>query len=125
MMSILIIEDSSSQRNLLDKMLSRKYKTYQAEDALEGYAALNRNKDISLIMIDYKMPFLNGADFIRKLKKTEQFERIPTILFTSCDDALTYADSINCGATTLLTKPFSMKNIYEILDNYLEETQNV
>lgn len=120
-MKILIVEDSLTQLKLLEKILQNNFELYLTEDAFDAYLKLNLHDDISVVMVDYHMPFVNGAEFIRKIKQTDRFADLPMILFTDKETEDMYQDVLSSGATTFLKKPFSAKNLNQILANYIKE----
>lgn len=64
-----------------------------------------------LILIDLWLPDGNGDEFIRKLKKDENYSNIPVILFSANMQVKEIAR--DCGADDYLTKPFEIETLEE------------
>ena len=100
---ILIIDDSQDMRELLSLHLRNAgYRIVMAEDAVTaGHVVAESVPD--LIICDFKMPFMDGVDFIAALRADATIPDIPVIFITTRDHAAELA-----GKTfgfPLLTKP--------------------
>ncbi len=69
-----------------------------------------------IIIMDYNMPVLNGADAVRKIKSTEAIKHIPVIMFTSADKV---DEAYDCGIIDFIRKPFSEKELLLRVRNVL------
>lgn len=58
-----------------------------------------------LIIVDYKMPEMNGVMFTRKIRTMPQCADIPIIVFTIIDEKSVMYEALEAGATDFLTKP--------------------
>jgi len=86
MKKILIIEDDSDFRELMKNRLSYSgFEVYEAENGVEG---LKKVKEISpdLILLDIKMPEMDGYSLIKELKANSQTASIPIIVVTAYKD---------------------------------------
>ena len=59
----------------------------------------------NLILTDYKMPQMNGIDFIRKFRKNATRKEAPVIMVTSIEDRNVRYEALEAGATDFLMKP--------------------
>ncbi len=83
---ILIVEDEKLFQDLLIDYLSKDsiFQIYTANNGREGLeTALNRNPDI--ILLDIRMPIMDGITMMKEMKKSEQLKNIPIIFLTSVD----------------------------------------
>lgn len=102
---IMIVDDDEAIRRFAGKLLQSEY--YEVIQAVNGKDALNRifENPPDLILVDYKMPEMNGLEFIEKLKNHSHLSRIPTIMLTSTDTEETEVKALNVGADDWIQKP--------------------
>ena len=76
---------------------------YKITTASSGKEGLERfaEEDVELVVTDYKMPRMNGVEFIKKVRK--QKPAVPIILLSGFADALGL-DEVNTGADTVIQK---------------------
>ena len=83
---ILIIEDNEMNREMLTEILSGEYDVLYAENGKEGLDILRkRGQYISAIMLDIRMPVMNGYEFLEYVSKDSVFCKIPVIVTTVLD----------------------------------------
>ena len=111
MKTILIVDDSKIQLNLVSSFLNtEERKIVTARDGIEGFnQALTNRPD--LIITDLVMPGLSGLEFCRQLKKDERLKKIPIIVCSSKDRDIDRKWSFKQGASAYLVKPFSKEVI--------------
>ncbi len=83
---ILIVEDEKLMQELLTDRLSKEpiFKIYTASNGEEGFEVC-REYIPDLILLDIKMPVMDGIMMMRELKKYEQLKDIPIIFLTNLD----------------------------------------
>ena len=104
---ILIVDDDPAILEVLETILAVEgYKTRKASD---GNMALQliRESLPDLIIIDIKMPGLDGYEVIKTLKAAERTRNIPVIVLTASDLGHSRTKSLLLGATDYFQKPFS------------------
>ena len=110
-MLILIVEDNSLQRKILNKYLSgTDYQVIEAETAEEAYKLLDTIIP-DLILADIILPGENGVSFIRKLKSMQKFEQVPVIFLSSIASRDRVVEALNAGANDYITKPFDKEEL--------------
>lgn len=104
---ILIVDDEASQHLLLKSQL--KPKGYGVLHAYSGAEALKiaRDKHFDLILLDVKMPDMNGFQTLDQLHKQEGIKEIPVIFLSSLDRPYLKVKGLESGAVDYLTKPFN------------------
>lgn len=103
-MNILVIDDSSYQRQIVNAMIEDSgFKAICANGHIEALAILEKNS-IDLILMDIEMPEMNGFELTKIIRLTYQ-EWMP-IIFLSANDSENYlAQGIDAGGDDYLTKP--------------------
>jgi type IV pilus assembly protein PilB len=102
---IMFVDDDEAMRRYAARILKSEY--YEVIPAVNGKDALNRifENPPDLIVVDYKMPEMNGLEFIEKLKGHSHLSRIPTIMLTSTDTEETEIKALDVGADDWIQKP--------------------
>ncbi len=117
--TVLIVEDDISSYKLLKVLLhTLEIKTIWAEGGTESVEICSGNPDIDLILMDIKMPDLNGYEATKLIKKFRS--ELPIIAQTAY--AL-YGDDIKAkkaGCDEYITKPVNKKELFELIDKYLK-----
>jgi DNA-binding response OmpR family regulator len=111
--SILVVEDDDSVRTLLTRQLQATYDVYQAPDAQAALRTLSAIRPPDLIICDVMMPGMNGVEFAKQLKGTNEFKQVPIIFLTARTGALDVIEGINAGARHYVTKPFNMRDLLD------------
>jgi CheY-like chemotaxis protein len=69
----------------------------------------------SLILLDLKMPGIDGFEVLRQIKGTEKLKRIPVIILTSSQEEGDRALSYDIGANSYLMKPVAFNGFAEVI----------
>lgn len=109
--NVLIIDDSSFMRIMLKNLLSiRRFNTIETKSGKEAMEALKENK-IHLILLDYEMPVMDGAQTLEKIKNHDGFLDIPVIMISSHSSKDLVARVLKHGASDFIVKPFSNEEL--------------
>ena len=104
----LIVDDSTATRFILAKMLREiGYESVQAEDGQKALDTLQNNKDVTLALVDWNMPVMNGLDFIIELRKNAEFSNMKVVMVTTETEMMQVVRAIEAGANEYLMKPFT------------------
>jgi two-component system, chemotaxis family, chemotaxis protein CheY len=105
--TILIVDDSSSLRALVNLSLKRAgYDVLEAADGRQALAQLDKGAKIHLIVSDVNMPVMDGIGFLTEVKKHARHKFIPVIMLTTEDDSAKVQQAKAAGARAWLLKPF-------------------
>lgn len=106
--SILIVDDDAVSRTFIKMVLKQHgYAVVEAEDGIQGMS-LYRQFSPSLVMLDAKMPGLNGFDCCRNIRALPDGQHIPILMVTGADDEASVHQAFAAGATDFVTKPVKM-----------------
>jgi two-component system response regulator RpfG len=107
MSTILIIDDQLTSRQILKQLVSTIEQNLVVLDFANPLEALawTVKKPVDLVLVDYKMPEMNGVEFIRKFRMNPTSAHVPVIMVTSIEDRNVRYEALNVGATDFLMKP--------------------
>ncbi|MCD4820353.1 MAG: sigma-54 dependent transcriptional regulator [Candidatus Cloacimonetes bacterium] len=121
MATILIIDDEKHMRLILSKILKDSgYKTIEAKDGKEALEQVQKI-DPDLILLDYKLPDLNGVQILEKVKQINS--NICVIMVTAYGDIKHAVAAMKLGAYDYLTKPFDNEEILLVIKKALENQE--
>lgn len=120
--SLLCVDDDPDILSAMKRQLHMKYKVFTANDGVEGLSVLSDNKHISVVISDMRMPKMNGATFLTKVK--ERSPHTVRILLTGQSDIDAAIDAINDGEIfRFLMKPCEQNELLETIDTAVNEHQ--
>ena len=113
---ILVVDDSLSQRLVLNQLLTQEGHTViMAVDGVEAVAKA-KSELPDLIIMDIIMPGLNGFQATRAITSDETTWHIPVILLTSKDMDSDRVWALRQGATAFLNKPLDHAKLLELVN---------
>jgi CheY-like chemotaxis protein len=115
---VLIVDDSSTMRNIVRKILAASRFALEVHDAAEGIDALNqlRSGNFGLVFLDYNMPGFNGIETLSEIKRENP--QVAVVMMTSTVDNAVVTRAHAAGALAFLKKPFFPSNIDAVLERY-------
>lgn len=113
--NILIVDDEKDICNTLSEYLeARGFTTDEAHNGKEAIERL-KEKRPNLVILDVKMPKMDGFEFLRFLKSRPHYAKIPVIMLT-VKSAPAYLDKgLTLGADFYLPKPFTLENLMQFI----------
>lgn len=108
---ILLIDDMPENLRLLTKALS--HQGYDVSCAISGPMALNAIRKISpdLILLDIRMPGMDGYAVCHQLKSTLTTQNIPVLFVSASDDVADKVKAFEMGGADYVTKPFQIEEV--------------
>ncbi|SCY16680.1 two-component system response regulator [Butyrivibrio sp. INlla14] len=107
---VLIVDDEIVNRKILGSVLEDEYELLFAGDGEEALKVIEEYKDnLSIVLLDFMMPKINGFEVIKTMKADPVLTRIPIIVLTS--DKSTEIDSLKLGASDFITKPYDSPEV--------------
>src|SRR5258705_1951280 len=118
MATILIIEDESKMRRLLELNLGEDgFKTVSAADAETGLKLL-ASESVDLVLTDLKLPGMSGLELLQAIK--QQNAALPVVVMTAFGSVETAVDAMKAGATDYVLKPFSLAEMRMVVRKELD-----
>jgi DNA-binding response OmpR family regulator len=116
---ILIIEDQLSTRKLLGHYLGSFFQVVVKDSAIEAINWLNEGNKPEAIVTDIIMPDLNGVEFLKQIRGSEQ-KNIPVIILSSVETSNEKMKCFNLGAKDYVVKPFNPEELRARLNNLIK-----
>ena len=116
-MKLLVVDDSSTMRRIIKNTLSRLgYEdVLEGEDGVQGWAALNENTDIGMLITDWNMPEMNGLELVKKVRSDPRFTDLPIIMVTTEGGKAEVITALKAGVNNYIVKPFTPQVLKEKL----------
>jgi CheY-like chemotaxis protein len=117
---ILAIDDEKNTLKLLDQQLKNMgYQVITASNAKDALK-LARTGNPNLILLDIMMPFTDGFETLRLMRKDEQLKNIPVIMLTSKSKRDDVVMAMNYGAIDYIVKPHDRVSLKQKIESALK-----
>ncbi|MEM8721500.1 MAG: ATP-binding protein [Cyanobacteria bacterium P01_G01_bin.39] len=116
---ILVIDDTPENLALLSQMLTEK--GYKVRSVTKGSTAIRGANAAppDLILLDVKMPEMNGYQVCQQLKENPLTHDIPVIFISALGDVFDKVKAFQVGGVDYITKPFQVEEVLARLDTHL------
>lgn len=114
---LLIIDDDPKVSWILRESLESNYDIITASDGIEGIQVASKEKPL-LILLDIKMPGMNGIEVLKKLKKSDL--QADVIMLSGQGETDTVVEAVQLGAFYFINKPFDVREVDLQLQRALE-----
>jgi len=84
-------------------------------DGLEGWAALDANPDVEMLITDWNMPEMNGLELVKKVRADARFKDLPIIMVTTEGGKAEVITALKAGVNNYIVKPFTPQVLKEKL----------
>jgi len=107
-MKVMIVDDTSTMRRIVKKMLNQVGFT-NVEEAENGQEALTKMKadHFGFVVSDWNMPVMNGIDLLRAIRADAQLKTIPVLMVAAEAQKGNINEAVQAGASTCMVKPFT------------------
>jgi two-component system chemotaxis response regulator CheY len=112
----MVVDDSRAVRMLLSRIL-REY-GYEVSEAVDGQDALTKlsnEASVSLVLVDWNMPNLDGLGFVRRLRSDPSNDAVKVMMVTTETEMERMATALEAGANEYVMKPFTAEIISDKL----------
>ncbi len=104
---VVIVDDETTGRSILERVIQRVDEDLHILGFETARGALQwlQGHRVDLVITDYRMPDLDGIEFIRRLRELECCQTVPVMMITVVTDRQVRIEALEAGATSFLTRP--------------------
>jgi signal transduction histidine kinase/DNA-binding response OmpR family regulator len=108
---IMVVDDDLSSLRMMNNILSEH--GYQVRPAGDGRLALRSIEKVApdLILLDIKMPGMDGYEVCRRLQADEKSRKIPVIFISALEETAEKIQGFKAGAVDFITKPYEAQEV--------------
>jgi two-component system, chemotaxis family, chemotaxis protein CheY len=117
--TILVVDDFENTRFVID--LTLKMAGYEILKAVHGEDAMQYldGRTIDIIITDFNMPVMNGLEFTKAVRKSENYKNVPILMLTTETDETKRLQAQREGVTWWIKKPFERNTFIKIIEKAL------
>ncbi|MFQ5610876.1 MAG: response regulator [Anaerolineae bacterium] len=121
MARILYVEDHPAQRDIMAQMLE--LSGYEVEVAADGVDGVAKSKSWhpDVILMDLRMPRMDGFEAIRMIRANEETARTPIIAISAWASGKHKERALSAGANEHFTKPVDLNRLMTTINGYLKQ----
>lgn len=113
---ILIVEDDRTNYLYINILLKSIYTTLHAENGMKAVEIVKKNPDVALVLMDVKLPLLNGLDATREIKLLRP--ELPVIAVTAYAQSNDQVRCYEAGCDDYLPKPILKEILYKKIEKF-------
>lgn len=118
--TILIVDDSNTARASVEYTLKKgSYEVLSAYDGTTGLEVLGKSPTIDMIITDLNMPKMDGIEFIKNVRKFDQYKYTPILMLTTESQDEKKMEGKAAGASGWLVKPFNPTQLLDVVKRFL------
>jgi CheY-like chemotaxis protein len=120
--TVLLVDDIEMFHEYINMLMKSASKIYSAYNGMEGVTLAKREKP-DVILMDLRMPVLNGFEAVEKLKSDPATKDIPVLAVTA---QVMEEDKERCtllGVEGFVTKPINLEELIEQVERVLSKTR--
>lgn len=117
MSKAMVVDDSRTIRMILaNTLMELGYEVCQAANGKEAIAVIEKaNGGISLVLVDWNMPEMNGLEFLQHIRNDSRFDQVPIMMVTTETEMPQMVRALEAGANEYVMKPFTKEIISDKL----------
>jgi CheY-like chemotaxis protein/nitrogen-specific signal transduction histidine kinase len=115
---ILVAEDSQNNYDLVKAVLNKQYNLIHAKDGIEA-VTLNEEERPDLILMDVKMPNMDGLDATKIIKEVSPKTPIIALSAYAFEEDIKKTQEVGCDC--FIAKPFHIEDLLSIIEKFLAE----
>ncbi len=117
---ILIVDDKAVNRQILRHFLAEEYEIIEAGDGDEALKILHRRDDISAVLLDLRMPVMDGFQVLESMRSHANMAAVPVLAVSKDNEDETQVKALAMGAWDFVGKPYKPLVIKQRLYNMIQ-----
>jgi DNA-binding response OmpR family regulator len=119
---ILLVDDEKDfVESVKDFLEMRGYEVMVAYDGMSALESAQKLPD--LVLLDIKMPVMDGYEVLRRLQASRATAEIPVIMLTTKSETSSIFDAQKLSATDYIIKPTNLQELLDMIKKYLDENR--
>jgi len=118
--TILVVDDSVENLQVLSALLRDKYKVKVAKNGAKALEILEADPSIDLILLDIMMPDVDGYEVCKQIKANSSTAKIPVIFLTALNESSDETKGFKAGGADFITKPFNADVVMARIRTHLD-----
>ncbi len=127
--TVLLVEDNEAHAELVihsfeeHRIANKIYHVPDGEQALdylfrrEDYADESKSPQPHVILLDLRLPRIDGLEVLKEIKSSKELDRIPTVIFTTSNAEIDVARAYEFRANSYLVKPVNFEKFSQLLND--------
>lgn len=115
--AVLVVEDEKLTRWSIREALKADYRVWLAETAERAFELLGRIDRLDAVLVDIRLPGMNGLEFIRRARKGRPDLKV--FVMTAYDQQTAPREAFDVRADGYLSKPFQFETLRDMLSSHL------
>lgn len=112
MQRAMVVDDSRAIRLILTRTLAEfGYDVCQAANGKEALSVLEGHQDVSLVLVDWNMPEMNGLEFVKNVRADGRYGEVKLMMVTTETQVEQMITALEAGANEYVMKPFTKEVI--------------
>lgn len=110
---ILVVDDEPHIGRIIKTRLEQgPFEVTIAETGSQAIAALQRNGDYKLVVLDLMLPGMSGVDVLRTIRNDERWKTLACVVLTAAGHEAQFRQVEALGVSEFMTKPFSPRRLF-------------
>lgn len=118
--TIMIVDDSKFNQDMLTEILGVTYRYLYADDGLEAVEILNTDARVDVLLLDINMPQMDGFEVLRIMNEKHWIDEIPVVVVSSESQSELIDRTFELGAIDCITRPFRASVVQHRVENSLK-----
>ncbi len=123
MPELVLVDDCSDTLEYYRNTLATEFKVTTFSFPEEAIEHLQANT-VSLVIVDYKMPRMNGIEFYQKMRSIHTLRNVPVLILTAYSDIDIKVKSFNLGVDDFIVKPVAPQELVARVKNRLKKVES-
>jgi CheY-like chemotaxis protein len=109
---VLVVDDEPHVGRIIQMKLEQgPFRVTLAYDGIEALEALDRERDLRMVLLDIMMPHVSGLEVLARMRADDRTRELPCVILTAAGHDAQRERAMSLGATDFMTKPFSPKRL--------------
>lgn len=120
--TLLVVDDENAIQKILTFYFKDSYRVVTCNNGRDALAWLYQGHLPQFIVADINMPVLNGLEFLKEVKSSGLYARVPLLFLSGNDSSDTRISCLEAGADDFMLKPFNPRELQARMNSILRRS---